>query len=98
MARPKKLEDAAVAAFLAHHTGWKRDGDVLVRTYEFKGYPATIAFVVEVGFAAEKKDHHPDLVVTWGKVEVRWSTHDAGGLTELDLELASRCDELARQG
>ena len=95
MTRPHKLDDPAIKAWQATHGSWKRDGDTLEKCFAFQDYPATIAFVVRLAFAAEKRDHHPDLVVTWGKVTVRWSTHDAGGLSALDLELAERSDALA---
>lgn len=95
MSRPKKLDDSAVTAWLAAHPGWARDRDTLVRTRQFPDYSTTIAYVVRLGFAAEKRDHHPDLVVTWGKVAITWSTHDAGGISALDLELAEVSDRLA---
>ena len=98
MARPKKLEHAAIEAWLATHASWAREGDVLAKTFSFRDYPQTIAFVTKLGFAAEKRDHHPDLVVRWGKVEVRWGTHDAGGITELDFELAERTDDVEKGG
>jgi len=55
-----------------------------------------MGFVVALGVIAEKRDHHPDMLVTWGRVRVQWSTHDAGGVTELDLELAEATGELVR--
>jgi 4a-hydroxytetrahydrobiopterin dehydratase len=94
-ARPRgKLADAVIDAFLEAHAGWTRDGDAIARTYTFADYPAGLAFVVRVGFAAEKRDHHPDLFVGWAKVRVVWSTHDAGGVTALDLDMAERTDQL----
>jgi 4a-hydroxytetrahydrobiopterin dehydratase len=95
MTRPEKLPEDAITTWLGEHPGWTRDGIALVRTCKFADYPSTIAFVTRLAFAAEKRDHHPDLGVHWGKVEVRWSTHDAGGITALDLELAGRTDELS---
>ncbi len=95
MTRPTKLPAADIDAWLPLHPGWARAGDELVREFKFSDYAATIGFVVRLGFAAEKRDHHPDLVVRWGRVEVRWSTHDAGGLTALDLEMAERTDQVA---
>jgi 4a-hydroxytetrahydrobiopterin dehydratase len=49
---------------------------------------------VRLAFAAEKRDHHPDLHVLWGRVRVDWSTHDAGGITALDTELAEIADRI----
>src|SRR5580693_2360673 len=97
MSRPSKLEPGAVEAFLSTHEGWARTGpDALSRAYSFADFSAALGFVVRVGLAAEKKDHHPDIELGWGKARVRWSTHDAGGITALDLELAEMTDSLAR--
>ncbi len=98
MSKRDRLSDEAVEAFLSGHPGWERAaGDVsaLRRTFGFDDYPAGIAFVVRIGFAAEARNHHPDLHVGWGRVEVVWSTHDAGGITALDAEMAERSDALA---
>ncbi len=96
MGKREKLADEAVAAFLAAHPGWERRGDAITKTFSFDSYAAGIAFVVKVGFAAEARDHHPDLHVGWRRVEVAWTTHDAGGITALDTEMAQRSDELGR--
>ncbi len=101
MSKRDKLSDEAIGAFLDSHPGWERvvnpDGTAaLARTLSFSDYPAGIAFVVAVGFAAEARCHHPDLQVGWRRVHVAWSTHDAGGITALDLEMAERTDALAR--
>jgi 4a-hydroxytetrahydrobiopterin dehydratase len=95
MSRPKKLDDSAVTAWLAAHPGWARENDTLVATRKFPDYAGTIGFVVKLALAAEKRDHHPDLVVKWGSVAITWSTHDAGGISALDLELAEASDRLA---
>jgi 4a-hydroxytetrahydrobiopterin dehydratase len=95
----EKLSDEAVEAFLAAHAGWTKEAGAalaLARTYSFEDYAAGIAFAVRVGFAAEARDHHPDLHIGWRRVRVVWSTHDAGGITALDTEMAERTDQLAR--
>ncbi len=94
MAKPEKLSKEAIESFVASHAGWKRDGDTLTKTYSFQHYGAGVAFAVHVGFAADKRDHHPDMIVSWGKVEVRWSTHDAGGISALDTEMAQQTDHV----
>lgn len=58
-------------------------------------FAAALAFAVRLGMVAEKRDHHPDILIGWGKARVLWSTHDAGGITQLDLDLAERTEELA---
>ena len=98
MSKRVRLSDEAIEAFLAGHPGWDRaTGEVgaLRRTFSFDDYASGIAFVVRVGFAAEARNHHPDLHVGWKRVQVLWSTHDAGGITALDTEMAERSDAIA---
>lgn len=94
MARPSKLSVADVDAWLAAHPGWAREGEALVRSYKLADFGAAVAFTVQLGFVAEKRDHHPDVTIGWGKARVLWTTHDAGGITQLDLELAEAADKL----
>lgn len=94
MSRPRKLDEAAIATFLEGHPGWAREGDALVRTYAFERYGDGLGFAVAVGIEADKADHHPDLFIGWRKVRVLWSTHDAGGITSLDVEAAALCDRI----
>ena len=75
--------------------GWERDGDEIVRTYEFDSYLEGVGFAAGAGGIAEEAFHHPEMTVSWKEVEVRLTTHDAGGITEQDIELAGRFDELA---
>jgi 4a-hydroxytetrahydrobiopterin dehydratase len=97
--RPSKLEPSEVDTWLAAHPGWARDGDGagsgIARAYKFADFGAAVGFTVRLGFVAEKRDHHPDVLVGWGKARVFWTTHDAGGVTRLDLELAEATDTLA---
>jgi 4a-hydroxytetrahydrobiopterin dehydratase len=95
MSKREKLEDAAVKELLGERAGWRAEGGKLVKEFAFSSYPRSLAFVVEVGFAAERRDHHPDFKVGYRKVEVVWTTHDRGGITQLDFEMAARSDELA---
>jgi 4a-hydroxytetrahydrobiopterin dehydratase len=88
------MDDRDVDAWLAHNEGWAREGAGIARAYTFPDFSSALAFVVRVGCLAEKKDHHPDVELGWGKVRVRWMTHDAGGITRLDVELAAATDVL----
>lgn len=97
MARPAKLESAAVDTWLESHPSWAREGDAIVRAFAFPDFSAALAFVVRVGLVAEKRDHHPDVHLGWGKARVVWTTHDAGGISSLDLALAESTDALANQ-
>jgi 4a-hydroxytetrahydrobiopterin dehydratase len=95
MTRPVKLEAAVVDAWVAKHPGWSREGaGAIVCTFTFPDFAAALAFVVRVGCAAEKHDHHPDVALGWGKARIFWSTHDAGGVTQLDLDAAEACDRM----
>ncbi len=95
MARPTKLEGLVVNAWLAQHSSWERASDIsIARTFKFSDFSAALGFVVRVGLAAEKADHHPDIELGWGRVRVLWTTHDAKGITSLDLELADASDKI----
>jgi len=87
------LSDDEIAAQIPD--AWERDGDEIVRTYEFESYLEGVGFAAGAGGLAEEAFHHPEMTVGWREVEVRLTTHDAGGITEKDLELAARFDELA---
>ena len=95
MARPSKLETAVVDGWLREHGAWERERDGIARTYTFADFSAALGFVVRLGLAAEKRDHHPDVMLSWGKARVFWTTHDAGGITQLDLDLAAAGDAIA---
>ncbi|MEF8800182.1 MAG: 4a-hydroxytetrahydrobiopterin dehydratase [Halolamina sp.] len=67
---------------------WERDGDEIVRTYEFDEYLDAAAFLGEIAELAEEEWHHPEMTLTYGEVEVRFTTHEAGGITEQDIQMA----------
>jgi 4a-hydroxytetrahydrobiopterin dehydratase len=90
------LSDGDVAAALATLPDWGRRGDEIVKTYECPAFADAIAFVVRIGFLAEKADHHPDLDIRWRKVTVALTNHDAGGLTQRDFDLAREIEEVSR--
>ncbi|MEO6418117.1 MAG: 4a-hydroxytetrahydrobiopterin dehydratase [Polyangiaceae bacterium] len=97
MTRPTKLAPADVQTWLDAHPGWERPSEIAIaRSYKLKDFSEALAFVVRVGLAAEKRDHHPDIELGYGKVRVLWSTHDANGITSLDLELAESTDKFAK--
>jgi 4a-hydroxytetrahydrobiopterin dehydratase len=95
MARPTKLDPAAVDSWLAAHGGWERAGATgIAKRFSFADFSAALAFAVRIGCYAEKVDHHPDVEIGWGRARVVWSTHDAGGVTQLDLSAAEASDAL----
>ncbi len=75
-------------------SGWERKGEEIHRTYEFDSYLEGVGFAAAAGGLAEEAFHHPELRIGWREVEVRLTTHDAGGITEKDTDLAARFDEL----
>jgi 4a-hydroxytetrahydrobiopterin dehydratase len=75
--------------------GWEREGDEIVRTEVRSDFADALAWVNRVGALAEERNHHPDISISWNKVTLRLSTHSAGGLTQLDLDLAGAIDRLA---
>jgi 4a-hydroxytetrahydrobiopterin dehydratase len=91
-----KVTEGRVAAVLTALPGWRRQGDVIARTFEFGDFPAAMRFVNAVADLAEQVQHHPDIDVRWNKVTLALTTHDAGGLTEKDFALAREFDVCAQ--
>jgi len=73
---------------------WAREGDEIVRTYEFDAYLDGVGFAAAAGGLAQEAFHHPEMTIGWREVEVRLTTHDAGGITEADLDLAHRLNDV----
>lgn len=94
-AQPSGPGEAIIQSALATLPQWRRNGRVIVRTFEFEDFVAAMKFVNAVAAAAELAQHHPDVDIRWNKVMLALSTHDAGGLTEKDFALARQCDALA---
>ena len=95
MSSRERLSDIAIKRELSRLPGWSRRGDVLTKTFQFPAFLAGIGFVQRVARAAEAMDHHPDLDIRYTKVTCALSTHSAGGITALDLELAARIEQAA---
>lgn len=81
-----------IAGALKGLRGWALDGNVLARSFRLPSFPDAIAFVTRIAFDAETHDHHPDLVVSYRNVTVRWTTHSDGGVTAKDLTGARETD------
>lgn len=95
MPRPSTLTPDQIEAALAGLPGWTCLGGKLHRELRFPDFRRAFAFMTEVAFHAEKLDHHPEWSNVYGRVVVDLVTHDAGGITELDLELAKRMSAIA---
>ena len=87
------LDGPQISALLADLSGWQiSEGGVLQKEFSFASYAATLLFVNTVAGLAERENHHPDLTVGYGRVQVAYSTHDVGGLSARDLEMAKFID------
>jgi 4a-hydroxytetrahydrobiopterin dehydratase len=95
MARPTKLPAAEVAQRLAALSGWSVKDGKLHRELTFADFAQAFAFMTDVAREAEALDHHPEWFNVYNRVAIDLTTHDAGGITALDFELARRAEELA---
>lgn len=93
-----KLTDDEAEEALAGLPEWTREGDEIVRTFELPSFLAVVAFVGRIAALAEAADHHPDLDIRYRRLRVALTTHDSGGLTRLDLDLARRIDAAREAG
>ncbi|MEP6634218.1 MAG: 4a-hydroxytetrahydrobiopterin dehydratase [Luteimonas sp.] len=89
-----KLAQSRIDALLPQIPDWKlaENGAALTRTFKFEDYYRTMSFVNALAHMANREDHHPDLGVHYGRCEVRYSTHDVGGLSENDFVCAAKAD------
>jgi 4a-hydroxytetrahydrobiopterin dehydratase len=91
----KGLKEAEISERLRSLPGWERRGDRLVCTFRFPDFVQAFGWMTRVAILAEKMDHHPEWRNVYGTVEVELTTHDAGGITELDLRLAREMSRLS---
>jgi 4a-hydroxytetrahydrobiopterin dehydratase len=87
-----RLDEAGIAHALGQAPGWARAGSEIKRTYRFQDFREALAFVDRVGELAERAGHHPDIDIRYNAVTLALTTHDAGGLTVKDFELARAID------
>jgi len=95
VAKDTPYSDAQIRERLAALPGWRHEGGMIRRSFKTDGWPTTLMLVNAIGFYAEAADHHPDLVVQWGSVQVSLATHSAGGVTEKDFALAEVVERTA---
>jgi 4a-hydroxytetrahydrobiopterin dehydratase len=90
-----KLSDNEIQTALGGLPAWSYGEGALSKRFSFTTFPAGIAFVNRVAEVAEQVGHHPDITITYSTITLRLSTHDAGGVTEKDLDLARRIDAVS---
>jgi 4a-hydroxytetrahydrobiopterin dehydratase len=83
-----KLNDSEITRELQSLPGWERQGNLLSRQFDRHTFRSAVAFVNTLADIAERADHHPDIDIRYNKVRVSLSTHDAGGITALDIAMA----------
>ena len=96
--RDAVLSDIAIQRGLGQlQPGWTRKGDMITKTFQFNTFPAGINFVVRVAQAAETAGHHPDIDIRYTKITCGLTTHDSGGITQKDLDMANEIDFAAER-
>ena len=95
MSRPAKLDAEEVGQRLQSLSNWKLREGKLHRDFQFENFDSAFDFMTKVAKVAGKMDHHPEWFNVYNRVSVDLSTHDAGGLTKLDFELAQAMDRAA---
>ena len=88
------LSGADISSRLASLNGWQHQNGEIVRTFKFADFRASLAFVNRVGDLAEAAGHHPDIDIRYNKVHLALVTHDAGGITTKDFDLAKQIDSV----
>ena len=88
------MDDGQACSLLGHVQGWELDGKTLVRTFKFKNFLGSMAFVNKVAELAEAEGHHPDIHISWNRVNLSLTTHAIGGLSENDFILAAKINDL----
>ena len=96
---PSLLSEAEIAVAIEQLDGWVicHNGDQpgLSKNFQFSGFNAAFGFISRVALAAERANHHPEWQNVYHMVTIRWTTHAQGGVTDLDVKLAQRCDNIA---
>jgi 4a-hydroxytetrahydrobiopterin dehydratase len=92
----KTNESQDCESFLQKNTGWKKteSRNAITKSFKFADFSAAFGFMARVALVAEKMDHHPEWFNVYNRVDVTLTTHDAGGVTELDFTLARQMDKI----
>jgi 4a-hydroxytetrahydrobiopterin dehydratase len=92
-----KLSDAAITERLGRLDDWKREGDFITKTFEFRTFMAGIKFVNDIAKIAEKLEHHPDIHIRYTTIRLSVQSHDEGGITTRDFRLAEQIEKFLHQ-
>lgn len=98
MQRPKKYSTEELPSALKPLTGWQLENNSIIKEFKFLNFIGAFAFMTKIALAAEKMNHHPDWSNVYNRVRVRLSTHDADGITDLDIKLAQQIDKFYQNG
>ncbi|MDW8345185.1 MAG: 4a-hydroxytetrahydrobiopterin dehydratase [Verrucomicrobiae bacterium] len=94
---PRLSEEEITTRLAQLNNGWLRDGDKLVKEFEFRNFTEAAAFIGRIAGPADEMDHHPDVLLhRYRRVKIMLWTHSRGGLTQNDFDLAARIDAVAR--
>ncbi len=91
----KKLDSEAIQQALNELEGWELIDGMLQRKLVFSNFITCFTFMTKIAFEAEKMNHHPEWFNVYNKLTIRLSTHDANGITDLDIKLATKIDQFA---
>ncbi len=89
------LSDAEIRQALGRLSGWRQNGTAIQRIFEFPDFKAAMAFVNRIAGAAEEANHHPDIDIRYNKVTMSLVSHDSGGVTQRDVKMAERINQIA---
>jgi 4a-hydroxytetrahydrobiopterin dehydratase len=97
MPRPELASEQLINEALSYLPYWNREGNLIIRELSLSNFVACVGLVNSIAILAEKNDHHPDIqIYAWNKLRITLSTHDRGGLTELDFKLATDIETLIK--
>ncbi len=88
------LLDSEIQQALQTLPGWRKNGNVIQRVYEFPGFREAMSFVNKIAEAAEAANHHPDILINYNKVTLTLVSHDSGGVTQRDIRMARKISEV----
>ena len=89
-----KLAEDQIEQALKELPGWAREGEAIIKTFQFEWFTPAMGFVTKVGLLAERFDHHPDIDIRYKTVRLLLTSHDSGGLTERDVNLAKEIEAI----